>query len=94
MRKAPLILATLFCTGCLWLQPVRNTDTPDTADYPFPTRVGTASSTTWFWFWETGDASAEKAQKNGGITKVSSITRCENSFLGLIRRQSTTVRGN
>jgi hypothetical protein len=55
--------------------------------------VGHASATTWFGTWTSGDASIEQAQKNGGITKVSSITRTTNNFLGLVITQQITVRG-
>lgn len=94
MKRLVLLLPLMMCTACLWQQPVRNTDMPDTVNYPFPTRVGEASSTTWFWIWETGNASLEQAQQNGGITEVSSITRSSDSFLGIIKRYTTTVRGN
>ena len=94
MKPYVLILPLLLCTACLWQQPVRNSDTPDTSDYPFPTRVGRATSTTWFWLWESGDSSIEQAKEKGGIVTVSSITTSEQSFLGFIRRTTTTVRGN
>ena len=94
MKKSVLVLLAAFCTGCLWQQPVRNTDIPDTTGYPFPTRIGTACSTTWFGLWSTGDASPEEARKKGGITTISSVTKSENSFLGIVRRKITTVRGN
>ena len=94
MKKSVLVLLAAFCTGCLWQQPVRNTDIPDTTGYPFPTRIGTACSTTGFGLWSTGDASPEEARKKGGITTLSSVTMSENSFLGIVRRKITTVRGN
>lgn len=94
MKKSVLVLLAAFCAGCLWQQPVRNTDIPDTTGYPFPTRIGTACSTTWFGLWSTGDASPEEARKKGGITTISSVTMSENSFLGIVRRKITTVRGN
>ena len=94
MKRLLLLLPLFVCTSCLWKQPVCNTDLPDTVNYPYPTRVGEASSTTWFWMWETGDSSLERAQANGGITSVSSITRSSESFLGFIKRHTTTVRGN
>ena len=94
MKKHLLLLPLALCTACLWQQPVRNTDLPDSRNLPFPTRVGKATSTTWFWIWETGDSSIKQAQENGGITEVSSITNSTNNYFGIIKRHITTVRGN
>ena len=94
MKKVLLLLPLIFCTSCLWKQPVQNTDWPDTQESPFPTRIGEASSITWFWMWKTGDASIKQAQDNGGITEVSSITTSTNNYFGIIKRHTTTVRGN
>lgn len=93
MKKLPLLIFLLFCPACTLQQPVRNTDMPDSSDGPIPTRVGVATATTWFWLWETGDASVAKAQQNGGIKQVSSVTRSTDDFLGFIRKHTTTVRG-
>lgn len=93
MKKFALILPLLLCSACIWQQPVRNTDMPDTTDGPIPTRVGVARSTTWFWLWDTGDASVDKARQNGGISQVSSVTKASVSYLGLVKRHTTTVRG-
>jgi hypothetical protein len=94
MKKLLLLLPLALCTACLWQQPVRNTDMPDSLNMPFPTRVGKATSTTWFWMWETGDSSVKHAQGNGGIAEVSSITTSTNNYFGIIKRHITTVRGN
>ena len=94
MKKLSLILPLLLCASCIWQQPVRNTDMPGVLDGPIPTRVGVSTSTTWFWLWESGDSSIEQAKEKGGIVTVSSITTSEQSFLGFIRRNTTTVRGN
>ena len=94
MKKLLLLLPLALCTACLWQQPVRNTDLPGSQNLPFPTRVGKATSTTWFWIWETGDSSIKQAQENGGITEVSSITNSTNNYFGIIKRHITTVRGN
>lgn len=94
MKKFLLLLPLALCTACLWQQPVRNTDMPDSLNMPFPSRVGKATSTTWFWMWETGDSSVKHAQDNGGITEVSSITTSTNNYFGIIKRHITTVRGN
>ncbi len=92
MKRSLLILPLLCCTSCL-LQPVRNTDMPDSWEGPIPTRVGVATSTTWLWLWDTGDSSVERAQHNGGISQVSSVTKATTSYLGFIKRHTTTVRG-
>ena len=94
MKKLLLLLPFALCTACLWQQPVRNTDLPEKQDFPFPSRIGEATSTTWFWMWETGDSSHKRAQENGGITEVSSITSSTNNYFGIIKRHTTTVRGN
>ena len=93
MKHSLLILPLLCCTACLWQQPVRNTDMPDSLEGPIPIRVGVATSTTWLWFWDTGDSSTERAQQNGGITRVSSVTKASTSYLGFLKRYTTTVRG-
>lgn len=88
------ILPLLLCASCTLPQAVRNTDIPDSTGGPLPTRIGVASSTTWFWVWQTGDSSVPTAQQNGGIEEVSSITKTTNSYLGIVKRHITTVRGN
>jgi hypothetical protein len=92
MKKFLLLLPLLFCSACLF-HPVRNTDIPNATGGPIPTRVGVSTSTTWFWLWNTGDASIDTAQQNGGITNISSITQATNNYLGFIKRHTTTVRG-
>lgn len=92
MKRLLLVLPMLCSTSCL-LQPVRNTDMPDSLAGPIPTRVGVATSTTWLWLWDTGDSSVERAQQNGGISQVSSVTRASTSYLGFVKRYTTTVRG-
>lgn len=94
MKKLLLLIPLLLHPSCMLQQPVRNTDMPEAGNSPIPTRVGTATGTTWFWLWETGDASVERAQQNGGITKVSSVTRATDSFLGFVKKHTTTVRGD
>ena len=93
MKTVLLTLPLLLCTSCM-LQPVRNTDIPDATGGPIPTRVGVSRSTTWFWMWHSGDASVETAQQNGGITTISSVTKATNNYLGIIKRHTTTVRGD
>lgn len=93
MNKSLLLLPLLLCSACIWQQPIRNTDMPDSMDGPIPTRVGVASSATWFWLWDTGDSSVDKARQNGGITQVSSVTKASESYFGIVKRYTTTVRG-
>lgn len=93
MKQKLLLISLLLIPSCMLQQPVRNTDMPDAADSSIPTRVGAASATTWFWLWETGDASVARAQQNGGISRVSSVTKASDSFLGIIKTHTTTVRG-
>ncbi len=93
MKKLSLILPLLLCASCIWQQPVRNTDMPGVLDGPIPTRVGVSTSTTWLWLWDTGDSSVERAQQNGGVPQVSSVTKASTSYLGLVTRYTTTVRG-
>ncbi len=93
MKHLLCLTPLLLCVSCLWQQPVCNTDIPDANGAPNPTRVGVASSTTWLWLWETGDSSVDKAKQNGGVTQVSSVTKASDSYLGIIKRYTTTVRG-
>ena len=93
MKKTLLLLPLLLCAACQWQIPVRNTDTPDMDGGPLPTRIGVSTATTWFWLWESGDASVSTAQENGGISSISSVTKATNSYLGIIKRHTTTVRG-
>lgn len=93
MKRLSHLLPLLFCASCIWQQPVRNTDIPGATDGPIPTRVGVACSTTWFWLWNSGDSSVERAQQNGGISQVSSVTKASTSYLGFVKRYTTTVRG-
>ncbi|MBR2145019.1 MAG: TRL-like family protein [Akkermansia sp.] len=95
MNKAiSLLLPLLLCVSCIAYHPVQNVSVLSPEGEPIPTLVGRASATTWLWLWTTGDASVEKAQENGGIKEVSSISRTTNSFLGFIVREDTIVRGN
>lgn len=94
MKKLFLLFPLLLCSACIWQQPVSNTDIPDATGGPIPKRVGLATAATWFWFWNTGDASVERAQQNGGITEVSSVTKSSKNYFGLYKRHTTTVRGN
>ena len=57
-------------------------------------KVGTATSTTYFGLWAEGDASIDAAKKNGGITTVSSVDEKINTILGIKTTYTTTVRGN
>lgn len=93
MKKISLLIPLLLCTACQWQLPVRNTDTPGLDSGPLPTRIGVATATTWFWLWETGDASVNTAQENGGISSISSVTKATSNYLGIIKHHTTTVRG-
>lgn len=93
MKKASLLIPLLLCSACIARHPVNNVSMIPLEGEPIPTLVGHASATTWFGTWTSGDASIEQAQKNGGITKVSSITRTTNNFLGLVITEQITVRG-
>lgn len=92
MKPLALILPLFCCISCLQ-HPVRNTDIPELMDGPIPVRIGVATSSTWFWLWDTGDSSVERAQQNGGITRISSVTKAATSYLGFLKRHTTTVRG-
>ncbi len=88
------LLSLLLCNACLMQPASSNISELEAADHsPFPILVGKSTSTRWFWLWETGDSSVDLAQKNGGITQVSSITKSSNNYLGIVVRQTTTVRG-
>lgn len=93
MKSLHLLIPLLLCTSCIVQHPVRNISILSDDGDPIPTLVGHASSTTWFWTWTTGDSSIEKAQQNGGITTVNSVTRTTNSFLGFVVHEQVTVRG-
>ena len=93
MKKISLLIPLLLRAACQWQLPVRNTDTPGLDSGPLPTRIGVATATTWFWLWETGDASVNTAQENGGISSISSVTKATSNYLGIIKHHTTTVRG-
>lgn len=92
MNRFFLLLPLLLCCACMQ-QPVRNTALPDKKITPLPTRIGTATEVTWFGIWKFGDASTAIAQKNGGISEISSYTQATNNYFGIYKRQTTTVRG-
>ena len=85
----PALLLWCACTP----SSIINTDLPGKSITPLPTRIGTATKTTWFGLWETGDASADTAQQNGGITEISSISNASENYLWTYKRETTTVRG-
>ena len=88
------LLSLLLCTSCIVQPSVSNVSEMEEAENaPIPTLVGKSSSTRWFWLWHTGDDSVELAQKNGGITNISSITRTSNRYFGIVVQNITTVRG-
>ena len=93
MKKLSLLIPLLLCAACQWQPPVRNTNMPGMDNGPLPTRIGVATSTTWFWLWESGDASVQTAQENGGISSISSVTKATSNYLGIIKHHTTTVRG-
>ena len=93
MKKTLLLIPLLLCAACIARHPVDNVSMIPVEGGPIPTLVGHASATSWFGLWTTGDATLETAQKNGGITTVTSITRTTKSFLGLVVTQQITVRG-
>ncbi len=93
MNKLSLLIPLLLCAACQWQQPVRNTNMPGMDNGPLPTRIGVATSTTWFWLWNSGDSSISTAQQNGGITSVSSVTKATSNYLGIFKHHTTTVRG-
>lgn len=85
----PALLLWCACTP----SSIINTDLPGKSITPLPTRIGTATKTTWFGLWETGDASTDTAQQNGGITEISSISNASDNYLWIYKRETTTVRG-
>lgn len=88
------LLSLLLCSSCITQPAISNVaELGEGANTPIPTLVGKSSSIRWFWLCESGDDSVELARKNGGITHISSITRTTDSYLGLIVRRTTTVRG-
>lgn len=93
MNRILLLLPLMLCTSCMLQQPVRNTSLPDVQDAPAPTRVGVSTATTWFWLWQSGDASVARAQENGGISSINSVTKATRSYLGVVQKHTTTVRG-
>ena len=92
MKHLYLIPALMLCSACT-PSSIINTDLPGKSSNPLPTRIGTATKTTWFGLWETGDASTDTAQQNGGITEISSVSSATDNYLWIYKRETTTVRG-
>lgn len=61
---------------------------------PVGSKVGTASATGYLSvLFFNADASIQKAAKNGGITKISTVDLTQKSILGLIVTYETIVTG-
>ncbi len=57
-------------------------------------RVGEATSTSYFGVVALGDSSIEAAKRAGGISTVSSVDVKRKNILGVISTYTTVVRGN
>lgn len=57
-------------------------------------KVGTATSKSYFGLVATGDASIEAAKNNGGISEVKYVDYKAENILGIIGTYTTTVYGN
>lgn len=58
------------------------------------TKVGEATSNSYFALIAIGDSSIETAAKNGGITKIKFVDYKVNNFLGFIGEYKTVVYGD
>jgi hypothetical protein len=91
MKKALLTLgaiAMLSLSSCSLTLPVAATSNPVGA------KVGTAKATGFFSvLFFNQDASIQKAAKNGGITKISTVDIKMGNILGLIVTYETIVTG-
>ena len=56
-------------------------------------RVGVACSTSILGLVATGDSSIERARRNGGITKITSVDRKRRNVLFLYYKNCTIARG-
>ncbi|MEA1873874.1 MAG: TRL-like family protein [Bacteroidota bacterium] len=82
-----VIAAALFA-ACSVVLPVNATSNP------MGSKVGTASATGYFYvLFFNQDASIQKAAKNGGITKISTVDMRRNDVLGIIVTYETIVTG-
>ena len=93
-------LLGLFASGCATAVPVGSlyTDisTPQLigdgdANY---SKVGQATSNSYFALIAVGDSSIETAAKNGGITKIKFVDYKANNILGIIGTYTTYVYGD
>jgi len=85
---AAVIAAAALMSSCSLTLPVNATSNP------VGSKVGTASGTGYLGFlFFNADASIQKAAKNGGITKISTVDIKQTSILNLIVTYETIVTG-
>jgi hypothetical protein len=106
MKKSIAVLAVIFAatvvlSGCATVYPVGsmyvNMKLPgnmgDGKDVAY-TKVGKASAVSVFTLFAMGDASLEKAIKNGGLKTVKYADYHVNNFLGIYGSYTTTAYGD
>ncbi|MFO7826410.1 MAG: TRL-like family protein [Cyclobacterium sp.] len=83
-----ILVAVTLMSGCALTLPVNATSNP------VGTKVGTAKATGYLGvlFFDQ-DASIQRAAKNGGITRISTVDIKTSNVLGIIITYETTVTG-
>ena len=88
MKKAFLFISTAFLlSSCAAVK------SPVTSN-PLGSKKGEATATSVLGWFAFGDASVQKAAKDGGITKISHIDQKSTSVLGLFAKYTITVYGD
>lgn len=99
MKKAFLFISTAFLlSSCAAVKsPVtgyvyQETQSPvSVTSNPLGSKKGEATATSVLGWFAFGDASVQKAAKDGGITKISHIDQKSTSVLGLFAKYTITV---
>jgi hypothetical protein len=85
---AVMIAAGMTMSGCALTLPVTATSNP------VGMKVGTSKATGYLGFLFFGqDAGVQRAAKNGGITKISTVDIKQTNILGLVIMYETIVTG-
>ena len=102
MKKAFLFISTAFLlSSCAAVKsPVtgyvyQETQSPvSVTSNPLGSKKGEDTATSVLGWFAFGDASVQKAAKDGGITKISHIDQKSTSVLGLFAKYTITVYGD
>ncbi|MDR1691264.1 MAG: TRL-like family protein [Rickettsiales bacterium] len=101
MKKLLTLSVATLLAGCAYTsQPLSSGALATSVSVPLiatseaSTKTGTACAKNILGLVTSGDASIEAAKKEGGITRVSSVSLENSGFLGLYAQSCTVVSGN